>query len=215
MAILALDTTSEFLSMALWDGRRFWEKTKAVGLNHDELLVSWLDGLLRFSRMDLKDIETIAVASGPGRFTGIRIGLAFAKTLGQVLGRKVLGITALEALAFQRASQGISDRRIICPVIPAVRDEVFFSAWSFESGDAREILPASWGTLREMDRGLNERFGSSWIMAEPPLKAFSLAQLARKHLENGTGREAAPFYLKPGSYEAASQKRKPFLTLPR
>ena len=120
MLTLALDTAGEFGSIALADGDRTLEEVALHGSGgFAQSLFGELDALLHRHSVKLADIELYAAASGPGSFTGVRIGLAAIKGLAEVAGRPAIGISNLEALA----EFGTADLR--APVIDARRGEVF------------------------------------------------------------------------------------------
>jgi tRNA threonylcarbamoyladenosine biosynthesis protein TsaB len=99
MKILALDTSTEYCSVALWQDGAVMEHCELAGQKHSELLIAMLDGLLNEAGIKLVQLDGIAFGKGPGSFTGVRIacgavqGLAFGANL------KVAGVCTLEALA--------------------------------------------------------------------------------------------------------------------
>jgi tRNA threonylcarbamoyladenosine biosynthesis protein TsaB len=99
MRILALDTSTEYCSVALWQDGAVIERSELVGQKHSESLISMLDDVLNEAGAKLTQLDGIAFGKGPGSFTGIRIacgtvqGLAFGANL------KVVGVCTLEALA--------------------------------------------------------------------------------------------------------------------
>ncbi|MES1258789.1 MAG: tRNA (adenosine(37)-N6)-threonylcarbamoyltransferase complex dimerization subunit type 1 TsaB [Acidobacteriota bacterium] len=120
MLTLAVDTTASFGSIALADARGVREEV----LLHEPqgfsgVLFARIEDLLARQSVTLRDIDLFAGASGPGSFTGVRIGLAAIKGLGEVLGKPVVAVSNLAALA----SYGRADLR--ATVIDARRGEVF------------------------------------------------------------------------------------------
>jgi tRNA threonylcarbamoyladenosine biosynthesis protein TsaB len=99
MKILALETSTEYCSVALWHDGVVQEKFELVGQKHSELLMEMLDALLRDAGVKLAELDGIAYGAGPGSFTGVRIacgatqGLAFGANL------PVVGVCTLQALA--------------------------------------------------------------------------------------------------------------------
>ena len=98
--ILAADTSSDILKLALCAPGKTLSRSGA-SRRQEELLLRFLDSLLGMARAKLSDIGTVAVIRGPGRFTGIRIGLTMAALLARLAGARAVGITVFEALAFQ------------------------------------------------------------------------------------------------------------------
>jgi len=118
--ILALDTTHEFGSLALLDGRRVVEERllhAPDGFGH--VLFVHLQQLLDRNDRRVDEIECFAAAAGPGSFTGVRVGLACVKGLAEAVGRKVVTVSNLEALA----SFGSAAQRAV--VLDARRGEIY------------------------------------------------------------------------------------------
>ena len=140
MKVLAIDTTTMFGSVALCDGPRLIaEEQMGVDVTHSERLVVTIEHLLSLAKWDRSDIEGIAVAIGPGSFTGLRIGLATAKGLALGLKRPVAGASSLLTLAHNAM---ISDATVVS-VIDARRAQVYAAAYRFENGKQRCILKES------------------------------------------------------------------------
>lgn len=97
---------------------------------HSERLLPAIETLLNDAQLALADIDAFAVATGPGSFTGLRIGMATAKGLAYATGRPLLGVTVLDALARQFAAS----QSIVIPLIDARRQEVY--AQPFRGGQA-------------------------------------------------------------------------------
>lgn len=99
MKILALETSTEYCSVAIWQDGVITEHSELVGQKHSELLITMLDDLLHESGFRIQDMDGIAYGSGPGSFTGVRI--ACGATQGLALGAdlQVSGICTLQALA--------------------------------------------------------------------------------------------------------------------
>lgn len=100
MKILAIDTTSEVCGVAILDDENLIvENSLCNGLTHSENLMPLVKEALENSKLDLKNIELIACCTGPGSFTGIRIGVASVKAIAEVNNLKVAEVTSLESLA--------------------------------------------------------------------------------------------------------------------
>jgi tRNA threonylcarbamoyladenosine biosynthesis protein TsaB len=99
MRILALDTSTEYCSVALWQDGAIVERCELAGQKHSEMLIAMLDMLLREAGVKMKQLDGIAFGKGPGSFTGVRI--ACGATQGLALGANlpVVGVCTLEALA--------------------------------------------------------------------------------------------------------------------
>jgi tRNA threonylcarbamoyladenosine biosynthesis protein TsaB len=99
MNILAIETSTEYCSVALWQDGTVAERCELVGQKHSEVLMAMLDGLLQDSGFRIQDIDGIAFGKGPGSFTGVRIACGVAQGLALGANLKVVGVCTLEALA--------------------------------------------------------------------------------------------------------------------
>jgi tRNA threonylcarbamoyladenosine biosynthesis protein TsaB len=125
MRVLALDTTTRKGSVALIDDRRIEaERGGDVMRTHAERLPQEILSLLAEHQLSTPDIDLFAVASGPGSFTGLRVGIATVQGLALVHGRRVVGVSALEALA-QVAGKEPARGSLVGAWMDAGRAEVF------------------------------------------------------------------------------------------
>ena len=125
MTILAIDTTSEFGSLAVRaNGQTLAELyiDSAVGYGH--FLLPAIEKLLNEAKLTLSDIDCFAAANGPGAFTGVRVGLATTKGLAEAIGKPVAGVSNLRALA----SFGKTERRGV--LLDARRGEVYAAIYN-------------------------------------------------------------------------------------
>jgi tRNA threonylcarbamoyladenosine biosynthesis protein TsaB len=97
--ILAIETSTEYCSIALWQDGTVAERCELVGQKHSEVLMAMLDGLLQDSGFRIRDVDGIAFGKGPGSFTGVRIACGVAQGLALGANLKVVGVCTLEALA--------------------------------------------------------------------------------------------------------------------
>lgn len=127
MIVLALETTSFSGGVALMDGPCPLAVVELnARINQSRKLLSAIDFALNRSGMTLDDVQAVAVSRGPGSFTGVRIGLAHAKTLAWARGLPLVGIGALDGLAARQHSAG---ETIVCALIAARAGEVFAGAY--------------------------------------------------------------------------------------
>ena len=133
MILLALDTSANFCSAALYDcgqSKILSQKSEDIGRGHAERLMGLLAEVLETANLEYKDVDRIAAVCGPGSFTGIRVGLATARGLALGLNIPVIGINALEAIAFQHNnSRNIASTPIVI-TLDAKRGEVFAQMFS-------------------------------------------------------------------------------------
>lgn len=131
MLLLALDTALGACSAAvLQDGRVLAHEHQSMQRGHAEALAPMVERLMRESAIAFPDLDRVAVTTGPGTFTGQRVGLAFARALGVALGKPVIGVTTLDAMA----EQALTGRQIPFAVAAAdaKRNEIYLGARSLE-----------------------------------------------------------------------------------
>lgn len=128
MKILGIDTSSSVASVALMDDDKLiGEMTLNDKKTHSQKLMILIDKLLVMSDTKLADLDAVAVANGPGSFTGLRIGITTAKALAHPLDIKVIEVSSLEALA-----NNILSTHLVCPMMDARRNTVFTGLYSDE-----------------------------------------------------------------------------------
>lgn len=131
LRILSFETSAKAASVAiLRDGLLLGEYFQNNGQTHSRTLMKMAEDLLRNCDLDVHDIDAVACASGPGSFTGVRIGLAAAK--GFAWGREVplIGVSTLEAMARNAA---VSDG-IYCAAMDARRSQVYSALFEQKNG---------------------------------------------------------------------------------
>ncbi len=140
MRILAADTSGSSLSVALVEDRVIKaEISYDSRTTHGKLLLSFIDKLLDMVGCTLQDLDGFAVIRGPGSFTGLRIGISTIKGLADVVGKPALGISSLDALAFQLSHSN----KTILPMIDARRGEVYHACYTFNEGILMRKTPES------------------------------------------------------------------------
>src|SRR5262249_21341584 len=147
MRVIALDSTTRTGSVALLEGDRIVEERRGDGSrSHAERLPMELVALADTHHVALRDIDVYAVASGPGSFTGLRIGIATVQGLAFVHGRSVFSVSALEALA-HAASAALAPGTVMAAGMAAHRRDVFAAAYRvaaaplFSPGRLEELDP--------------------------------------------------------------------------
>jgi tRNA threonylcarbamoyladenosine biosynthesis protein TsaB len=128
MKILALETSTEYCSVALWQDGTVSERSALVGQKHSELLLAMLDELLQEAGVKLAQLDGIAFGAGPGSFTGVRIACGVAQGLALGAELPVLGVSTLQAVA-QDSGQ---DRVIVA--LDARMAEVYFAVYEKRDG---------------------------------------------------------------------------------
>lgn len=127
--ILALDSSGLVASAALLEGDQILaEYTVNYKKTHSQTLLPMLDEISRMLELDLSTVDAVAVAAGPGSFTGLRIGSATAKGLGLALGIPLVEVPTLDAMAMNLPYA----KGLICPIMDARRQEVYSGIYRFE-----------------------------------------------------------------------------------
>jgi tRNA threonylcarbamoyl adenosine modification protein YeaZ len=133
MKLLAIDTAGVDCSTAVYDTDRsevLSQATERMGKGHAERLMAMIDEVLAQARLDLQDIERVAVTVGPGSFTGIRVGVAAARGLALALGVEAVGVTTLETMARAHLAEVPTEARPIIAAMDAKRNEIYVQAFS-------------------------------------------------------------------------------------
>ncbi|HEX5560972.1 MAG TPA: tRNA (adenosine(37)-N6)-threonylcarbamoyltransferase complex dimerization subunit type 1 TsaB [Nocardioidaceae bacterium] len=143
MLLLAVDTSSA-VSAALYDGRQVLaERTTYDPRRHVELLTPTIDEVLEDAGVSRRDITGLVAGSGPGPFTGLRVGLVTARTMALALGVDVVGVCSLDGLALQ-AVQYLESRSGASEIVVATdarRREVYWARYRLESSRERQDGP--------------------------------------------------------------------------
>ena len=227
MKILAFDSSAVIASVALCDGERLLaEYTLNNGNTHSETLLPMAEAILGASDMTVDDVDLFAVAAGPGSFTGVRIGAATVKGLAFSTEKPCIGVSTLEALAY---NLNVLDG-IVVPVMNARRVQVYTAIFRFAVGVPTRLMEDAAIAITELDERLtvyNEPVylvGDGYGVTTPVLthairpvperlrhqSAYSVAQVARIAYENGvhtTDKELAPTYLRLSQAERERAER--------
>lgn len=130
MRILALDSSGLVATVAiLEDEQTVAEYTVNYKKTHSQTLLPMLDEIVKMTEFDLESIDAIAVAGGPGSFTGLRIGSATAKGLGLALSKPLIHVPTVDGLAYNL----YGNCGLICPMMDARRNQVYTGLYRFEN----------------------------------------------------------------------------------
>jgi tRNA threonylcarbamoyladenosine biosynthesis protein TsaB len=142
MRILALDTSTEYCSVALWQDGAVVERSELAGQRHSELLIAMIDMLLADAGVKIKQLDGIAFGKGPGSFTGVRIACGAAQGLAFGADVPVAGVCTLEALA-----EASGKARVIA-ALDARMGEIYHAAYE-KRGDVLGRRGDIWATVSE------------------------------------------------------------------
>lgn len=157
MKILGLDSSGLVAGVAVVDDQvLLGEYTTNYKKTHSQTLLPMLAELQNMIELDLDTIDAIAIASGPGSFTGLRIGSATAKGLGLALKKPLVEVPTLEGLAWNLWGSS----QLICPLMDARRNQVYAAAYEFvpekEGFRLKCVIPQSPVDIVELVEKLNE-----------------------------------------------------------
>jgi len=137
MKILAIDTSSKFLCLGIYDSGRIYEYNIEVGTRLSSLLSVTIKRVLDNLGWDIGEIDYFACGVGPGSFTGMRVGISAIKGLSWSTGKPVIAIPSLDLLA-----QGIEDtQKQIIPIVDAKRSLIYCSVYKKQDGEIKRIKP--------------------------------------------------------------------------
>lgn len=226
MLVLAIDTSTKIGSVALYEKGRglLGEITLNSGNNHSENIMDSIDQLFKLTGKKTEEIDRVAVSTGPGSFTGIRIGVAVAKGLAYSLGCEIVGINELDMIAnlagdFQGEIISLIDARKERTYFAGYRKEdgVFIRKTEYRDGELIDLLRNYKGkeTLFLGDGALNYKSLITSTMGEsakfyPDVislpRASVLASLAsEKNPDNLMGLE--PYYVNKSQAEREKEAR--------
>ena len=222
MKILALDSTADVCTAAICDDKKLVaEMTVNTGNTHSQTLLPVVEQILKISGNDINDIDVFACSTGPGSFTGVRIGVATVKGIAYGKSKPCISVSTLDALAFNL----IGYEGIICPVMNARRNQVYNALFECTDGKLKRLCPDRAISIEELDRELSlvdkpvYLCGDGYSITEIGFKltkicfvperqrlqsAYSVARCAlEKYISGDTLNDAelVPIYLRPSQAE--------------
>ncbi len=226
MLILAFESTAKAASCALLrDGKLVSQYTQCSGLTHSRTLLPMGEDMLKNAELKLADVDLLAVAHGPGSFTGVRIGVSMVKGLAWASDKPCVGVSTLEAMAWH----GLAAGGLVCPVMDARRSQVYNALFRIVDGSPRRLTedrPIALEKLAEELRAYNERVflvgdgaelsfraltekGLPCSLAPENLRMQSAWGVAMAAMDKtpGTADELLPVYLRLSQAERERQER--------
>lgn len=136
MKILGLDSSGLVASVAIVeDDNLLGEYTVNYKKTHSQTLLPMLDEVAKMIELDLATIDAIAIAGGPGSFTGLRIGSATAKGLGLALKKPIVNVPTVEGLAYNL----VGCPEVVCPLMDARRNQTYTGLYTFSGNDMETL----------------------------------------------------------------------------
>ena len=153
MKILAIESSAGPASCAVMeDGRLLATAGAHTGLTHSQTLIPMVDSMLKNAAISFDDIDLLAVAAGPGSFTGVRIGVAAAKGLAFARNTLCVGVSTLAAMA--RLAEGLPFDGIVCAAMDARRRQVYTALFACENGRVSRLTPDEALSLDDLEKHL-------------------------------------------------------------
>jgi tRNA threonylcarbamoyladenosine biosynthesis protein TsaB len=216
MQILAIDTSTEFLSLALWLNGRVLSRDIHAGQTHSQKILPTLRTLLDEAKIELTALDGIAFGAGPGSFTGLRIACGVAQGLAFGANLPVVAVSTLQALAQQSGAEKV----IAC--LDARMGEIYHAAYEKQNGEWLEVSAPALFKPEDAPKVNGDDWvgvGTGWLVYPDVLQAVygeqlrempapdrhshptatSIAELALPTFEAGLARpaqEAAPIYIR-------------------
>ena len=170
MLILAFETSAKAGSVALLeDGRLLGESYCNTGLTHSQTLMTMTEDLLKNCGYAPKDVQAVAVAAGPGSFTGVRIGVAAAKGFAWGAELPCYGVSTLEAMALQL---GIHDGYVL-PVMDARRSQVYNALFRVRQGEMERICDDRAISLEELAQEIKNLDAPIFLVGDGSLLCYN------------------------------------------
>jgi len=233
MKTLAVETSTLTGAVALLDGEAVVAECRVnVAVTHSERLLTTVDWLLSAAGWRLGDLAGLAVAIGPGSFTGLRIGMSTMKSLAFATGRPLVGVPTLDALAWTLPFAGL----LVCPILDAKKGEVYTALYRTDAGrlerlwEYRALAPEALAAeLRAQGAPpvvflgdgvgpyavtLDRALGRAARFAPPSHRAISaltVAELGRRALLAGEAADPAalvPLYVRRSEAELARERQR-------
>lgn len=221
MKILAIDSSGLVATVAvIEDDSMLAEYTVNYKKTHSQTLLPMLDEISKMIELDIETIDAIAVAGGPGSFTGLRIGSATAKGLGLAINKPLIHIPTVDALACNLYGTD----KLICPLMDARRNQVYTGVYTFRNNKFQILKEQCAIGIEEMIEILNN-IGEEIIFLGDGVSVYKedIEQLikipysfAPAHLNRqraGAVGALAMDYLKSGKIETAAEHQPEYLRL--
>lgn len=221
MRILGLDSSGLVASVAVVEeDNMLAEYTVNYKKTHSQTLLPMLDEIARLIELDLNTIDAIAVAAGPGSFTGLRIGSATAKGLGLALDKPLISVPTVDGLAYNL----YGCRNMVCPLMDARRNQVYTGVYQFDENGMETIVPQCAVGIDEIIAQINEISAPVTFLgdgvavfrnyiAEHCQVPYSFAPAHMSKQRAAAVAALGLVYAKEGKWESAAEHRPDYLRL--
>lgn len=154
MRLLHIDTSNQPLSVAITEGNEVLaEFNSGMRINHSITMMSQIESLLEYTKLEMKDIEGIVVVKGPGSYTGLRIGVTAAKTLAYTLNIPLYAVSSLAAIAATVRMHEF----LLVPVIDARRNHVYAGIYRYKGVKLELVEDDTYISIDDLNQKLKEQ----------------------------------------------------------
>ena len=168
MVLLAFETSAKAASVALFrDEVLLGESYQNTGLTHSQTLMVMAEDMLKQCSLSPREVTHVAVAAGPGSFTGVRIGVAAAKGFAWANGLPCYGVSTLESMALGLGAY----EGIVCPVMDARREQVYNALFKAERGRLTRLTEDRAISLVDLGRELAQWDAPIFLVGDGSLVA--------------------------------------------
>lgn len=224
MKILSIDTASNICTVALLEDKTcIKELVVNDARNHSEKIMPLIEQLFKETEKSLKDIDLIVCDKGPGSFTGSRIGTGTVLAFRDSLNINCIGISSLEALAYNTNSDGL-----ICSLIDAKNNNVYYGLFKLENGTYSKIGDFSFKNINDIVELLSSysepitfvgdgtiaykdfistNFPNCIFCEKNDLSSFSLGCAGYDNYKKGIQNDIMPLYLRKSQAERALEEK--------
>lgn len=165
MLILALESSAKAASVALChDGVLIAQSQQCSGLTHSCTLLPMAEQMLKNTDTKLADVDAIAVARGPGSFTGVRIGVSTAKGLAWGAQKPAIGVSTLEAMAYHGLVAG--EGALVCAAMDARRSQIYNALFEIRGGKPVRLCEDRAISLAELGEELGKMQKSAFLVGD-------------------------------------------------
>jgi tRNA threonylcarbamoyladenosine biosynthesis protein TsaB len=203
MKLMAVDTATKSCSVAILERTAVIAEFATIDdQTHSTRLLPMVDMVLTAAGIKITDLDGLSVTVGPGSFTGLRIGLGTVKGLGWAIGKPVVGVSTLDALAHQADHAA----RLVCPILDARRGEVYAAVFHRKGEQSETLMEETAMPLIGLKEKIRERcvfvgngavtyrrdilqlFGDRAVFApegQHEIRASTVGRLAYRRFRNG------------------------------
>ena len=221
MKILGIDSSGLVASVAVVeDDQMLAEYTVNYKKTHSQTLLPMLHEIGKMTDLDMQSIDAIAVAAGPGSFTGLRIGSATAKGLGLALDKPLISVPTVAGLAYNLCGTD----RLVCPLMDARRNQVYTGIYEFEGNELKVLEDQMAVSIDEIIEKVNGKGKAVIFLGDgvPVFKAILEEKVqvpylfAPAHMNKQRAGAVAALglcYAKAGKLESAAEHQPDYLRL--